>query len=162
MQRSWSQPFIRSTKSPRSTSTSSSARCRGPPLSVPEVSAAKIPTEAVEAMNDLGRHRGHNPYECMFGHTPEMDTASLKNDGENAPLMHKLPEGHSDDPFTRNMKIRILARQRLLEDGACQKLAHLLDSCGRQETECSVGNVVFCWSKVRPDKKTKNVGRPEA
>lgn len=54
----------------------------------------------VEARNDLGRYRGHSPWEFMLGRTPEMDAASLMNDGENTPLIHKLTEADADeDPF---------------------------------------------------------------
>lgn len=125
-----------------------------------DVSAAHLLTEAVEAMNDLGRYRGHSPYEFMPGRTPEMGAASFMNDGENAPLMHKLAEGDAEeDTFIRNMRIRIVARPRVDAD---QKLARPLNARGRTDREFSAGDVVFYWRNIRSGKRTKNIRRPGA
>ena len=36
-----------------------------------DVTAEEIFAEAIDAMNDLGRYKGHSPYEMMLGRTPE-------------------------------------------------------------------------------------------
>eukprot|EP00959_Pyramimonas_sp_CCMP1952_P318191 6658451-Pyramimonas_sp.AAC.1 len=36
-----------------------------------KVTADEIFPEAIDAMNDLGRYKGHSPYEMMLGRTPE-------------------------------------------------------------------------------------------
>ena len=63
----------------------------------PQDTPKEIREQAIDAMNDLARYRGHSPYEMMLGRTPELDTATIMGDGENLPLMNKLADEADDD-----------------------------------------------------------------
>ena len=55
-----------------------------------DVTAKEIMSEALDAMNDLGRYKGHSPYEMMLGRTPDSLIADVFGEPNNLPAMYKL------------------------------------------------------------------------
>ena len=98
----------------------------------PEDAPEKIFTHVLDAMNDLGRYRGHSPFMMMLGRTPEMGTATLFGGGENIALMGKLAgedddnkEEQNDAAFHQHQRLRTMAHTAFLEVDANRNLARL-------------------------------------
>ena len=62
-----------------------------------DVTAEEIFAEAIDAMNDLGRYKGHSPYEMMLGRTPEPTVGDMFGGEENLPMMHKTYSAEDDE-----------------------------------------------------------------
>ena len=111
-----------------------------------DVTAEEIFAEAIDAMNDLGRYKGHSPYEMMLGRTPEPTVGDMFGGEENLPMMYKTYSAE-DDEYVKNQKVRLEARKAFLETVSLRRLALLELRRTREKTEWTTGQLCYWWTE---------------
>ena len=107
------------------------------------VTADEIFSEAIDAMNDLGRYKGHSPYEMMLGRTPEPLVGDVFGQDHKLPILSKTYEA-DDDEYVKNQKVRLEARKAFLDYFQTTSCA---TGVAEVERENLVGQLCYWWSE---------------